>query len=85
MSINLTPGQLKVGQQAVQPGLVRSVDEFIGSAIEALSRRERGFDRERARRAGARIRELRKGGTLDLRGVSVREPAHIGHKRCCKQ
>jgi len=30
--------------------------------------------------AVARIRELRKGVTLDLQGMSIRELAHIGHK-----
>lgn len=78
MSINLTPEQEQVIQQAIQAGLVRSVDEFINSAINALSRRDNGFDK--ARRAGERIRELRKGVRLDLHGISIRELAHIGHK-----
>ncbi|MDP9084540.1 MAG: hypothetical protein M3N50_12380 [Pseudomonadota bacterium] len=80
MSINLTPEQQNVIQQAIQSGLVQSVDEFINSAVGALSRREGGFDKEKARLAGARIRELRKGVTLDLRGMSIRELAHTGHK-----
>jgi hypothetical protein len=60
--------------------LVQSVDEFINSALSALSRREDGFDKEKARLAGARIREIRKGVKLDLQGMSIRELAHIGHK-----
>ncbi len=80
MGINLTPAQQKVIQQAIESGLVRSVDEFINSAVGALSRRDTGFDKEKARLAGARIRELRKGVTLDLHGMSIRELAHIGHK-----
>jgi hypothetical protein len=56
------------------------VDEFIEGAIEALPHRENEFDKERARRAGARIREIRKGVKLDLQGMSIREFAHIGHK-----
>ena len=80
MSINLTPEQQDVIEQAIQSGLVRSVDEFIDSALGALSRSEKVFDRERARLAGTRIRELRKGVTLDLNGMSIRELAHIGHK-----
>jgi hypothetical protein len=56
------------------------VDEFIHSAIVALSNPERGFDKQKARVAGERIREIRKGVTLDLRGMSIRELAHIGHK-----
>jgi Arc/MetJ-type ribon-helix-helix transcriptional regulator len=80
MGIDLTPEQKDVIEHAIQSGLVRSVDEFIDSAMGALSRRESGFDREQARLAGARIRELRKGVTLDLRGISIRELAHTGHK-----
>jgi len=38
------------------------------------------FDKERARAAGARIRELRNGVKLELHGMSIRELAHIGHK-----
>jgi hypothetical protein len=76
VSINLTPEQ----QNAIQSGLVRSVDEIINSALVALSRPEGGFYKQKARIAGARIRELRKGVTLDLRGMSIRELAHIGHK-----
>lgn len=80
MTINLTPEQQNVIQQAIQSGLVQSVDEFINSALSALSRREDGFDKEKARLAGARIREIRKGVKLDLQGMSIRELAHIGHK-----
>ena len=80
MSINLTPEQQDVIQKAIRSGLVRSVDEFINSAVRALSRRETDFDKEKARLAGERIRELRKGVTLELRGMSIRELAHTGHK-----
>jgi len=38
------------------------------------------FDAEKAQKAGDRIRELRSGVKLDLRGVSIRELAHLGHK-----
>jgi Arc/MetJ-type ribon-helix-helix transcriptional regulator len=80
VSINLTPEQQSVIQEAIRSGLVRSVDEFIRSALSALSRQEDRFDKEKARTAGARIRELRKGVTLDLQGMSIRELAHSGHK-----
>jgi hypothetical protein len=80
VGITLTPEQQGVIEQAIQSGLVGSVDEFLDSAVGALSRREGEFDREKARRAGERIRELRKGVTLDLQGMSIRELAHIGHK-----
>ena len=48
--------------------------------MQALSRPERAFDKQKARVAGERIREIRKGVMLDLRGMSSRELAHIGHK-----
>ncbi|MGA9641612.1 MAG: hypothetical protein WBQ72_09470 [Terriglobales bacterium] len=80
MSINLTPEQQAIIQQAIQTGLVRSVDEFIESALGALSHRNGEFDKAKSRLAGARIRELRKGVRLQLKGISIRELAHIGHK-----
>ncbi len=80
MSINLTPEQQNAIEQAIQSGLVRSVDEFIDSALGALSHRNGEFDKAKARLAGSRIREIRKGVRLDLKGMSFRELAHIGHK-----
>lgn len=80
MTITLTREQENAIQKAIDSGLVRSVDEFINSAIGTLSCREGGFDKEKARLAGARIRKLRKGVKLDLQGMSIREFAHIGHK-----
>jgi len=80
MSINLTQEQQEIIEQAIQSGLIRSVDEFIDSALGILSQRKGGFDKAKARLAGERIRELRKGVSLDLKGMSIRELAHIGHK-----
>ena len=80
MSINLTTEQQAVIQRAIQSGLVRSVDEFIDSAIGALANRSGEFDKAKARLAGERIRELRKGVRLDLKGMPIRELAHVGHK-----
>jgi Arc/MetJ-type ribon-helix-helix transcriptional regulator len=80
MTITLTPNQEKAIQDAIQAGLVRSVDEFIDTAIEALPRPDGDFDAEKARHAGARIRELRRGVRLERGGMSIRELAHIGHK-----
>jgi Arc/MetJ-type ribon-helix-helix transcriptional regulator len=77
MSINLTPEQQDAIEQAIQSGLVRSVDEFIDSALGALSHHNGRFDKTQARLAGARIRELRKGVRLDLKGMSIRELAHV--------
>ncbi|MGD0435915.1 MAG: hypothetical protein ABSB86_05590 [Bryobacteraceae bacterium] len=80
MTITLTSDQEKAIKRAIDAGLVRSVDEFIETAIGALPLPESGFDPERASAAVARIRELRKGVRLDLQGMSIRELAHIGHK-----
>lgn len=80
MTITLTPDQERAIQDAIRAGLVRSVNEFIETAIEALPHPANGFDPERARRAGERIREIRRGVKLDRRGMSIRELAHIGHK-----
>ena len=38
------------------------------------------FDKEKARAAVDRIRDLRKGVRLELQGMSFREFAHIGHR-----
>ena len=76
MTITLTPGQERAIQEAIREGDVRSIDEFIETAIEALPLREAEFDVEKARQAGARIRELRKGVRLDRRGMSIRQLAH---------
>jgi hypothetical protein len=80
MTITLTSAQERAIRQAIEAGLVRSVDEFIETAIDALPRPESGFDAERARAAVERIREIRKGVRLDLNGMSIREFAHLGHK-----
>ena len=49
MHITLKPNQEMAIQAAIQAGLVRSIDEFIDTAIEALPRRDAGFDKEKAR------------------------------------
>jgi Arc/MetJ-type ribon-helix-helix transcriptional regulator len=80
MTITLTPNQEKSIRRAIDAGLVRSVDDFIASAIEALPHQPQAFDHEKGQAAVARIRDLRKGVRLDLQGMSLREFAHIGHR-----
>jgi Arc/MetJ-type ribon-helix-helix transcriptional regulator len=81
MTITLTQDQEKAIQEAISSGFARSVDEFIDSAIGALPHyAESTFDLEKARQAGNRIRELRRGVTLDRQSLSIRELAHTGHK-----
>jgi hypothetical protein len=67
-------------RRAIEAGLVRSIDEFIESAIDALPRPENEFDKEGAMAAVERIREIRKGVRLNLRDMSIREFAHPGHE-----
>ena len=75
-------------REGIQSGRFRDVDELLIKALDALFEKEGAaaspesdrFDLERARRAGARIRELRKGVRLDLQGMSIRSLAHLGHK-----
>ena len=80
MTITLTPDQKRAIEGAIRAGLVRSVDEFIETAVKELPRPQGTFNAEAARLAGARIRELRKGVRLERGGMSFREMAHIGHK-----
>jgi Arc/MetJ-type ribon-helix-helix transcriptional regulator len=42
--VNLTPHQGKAIREAIEAGLVESVDEFIETAIEALPHRDRTLD-----------------------------------------
>ncbi|MGD1092611.1 MAG: hypothetical protein ABSB35_11560 [Bryobacteraceae bacterium] len=80
MAIQLKPEQERRIEEAIQAGLIRSLHDFIETAIKTLPLPEVQFDKEKAHRAGARIREIRKGVRLDLQGMSIREFAHIRHK-----
>jgi hypothetical protein len=63
--------QAELARQAAVQG--RAIEAVAASLLEEAVHvpPARGFDRERARAAGARIRELRKGVTLG--GLSIRE------------
>jgi hypothetical protein len=65
MQITLRPEQERAVQRAIQAGLIRSVDELIDAAIEALPHSPAGFDKDKARLAGGRIREIHKGVRRD--------------------
>lgn len=80
MTITLTPDQEQAIEGAIHAGVVRSIEEFIATAVKTLSRSEGTFNLEAARVAGARVRELRKGVRLERGAMSFREMAHIGHK-----
>ena len=74
-------------REGIRSGRFHDVDELLTKALDALSEKEAAdetlpwpFDKEKARQAGERIREIRKGVRLDLQGMSIRELAHLGHK-----
>jgi Arc/MetJ-type ribon-helix-helix transcriptional regulator len=78
MTITLTPDQERTIQEAIQAGLVRSMDEFIETAIEALPHREntspsRGEAVRRMQKFAERYR-------LSLGEPITREFLHEGHR-----
>jgi hypothetical protein len=70
-------------QQRVRAGNFSNVEDML---LETFRWEQRdssleGEKMEQAMNAAARMRELRKGVTLDRpKGISLREYAHIGHK-----
>jgi hypothetical protein len=58
----------------------RSVDEFLDEASEAWKKRDNQpkFDREKARAAADRIRELRKG--VSLQGLPIKDLVDEGRR-----
>ncbi len=70
-------------QQELKAGHFASVEDMLLQAVRA-ARQSPAVDEQvvaKAQEAAARIRELRKGVTLDRpKGMSLREYAHIGHK-----
>jgi Arc/MetJ-type ribon-helix-helix transcriptional regulator len=78
ITITLRPEQERVIQQAIETGMYKSVDEALDSALESIRMRERfNADATRSQLAGQRIRELRKGATLD--GIPIKELIEEGH------
>lgn len=79
MTIQLNPEQEHVIHQALETGKYRSVDEVLDSALEVIRQRE-GIPPAlmRSQLAGQRIRELRKGVTLD--GLSIKELIEEGRE-----
>lgn len=85
MTITLTPEHERIIEAQLASGQFRSVDEVLDMVLAPL--RQQSFDitdedkKTKAQTAAKRIRELRKGVTLDRpEGMSLREYAHIGHK-----
>jgi len=85
MTITLTPEHERIIEAQLATGQFRSVDEVLDTVLAPLKLPSPETpDEEQAAQAQAaaeRIRELRKGVTLDRpEGMTLREYAHIGHK-----
>lgn len=69
-------------QQRIKAGNFASVEDMLLATFHAANYAADEEERKaKAQAAAARIRELRKGVTLDRpEGMSLREYAHIGHR-----
>jgi Arc/MetJ-type ribon-helix-helix transcriptional regulator len=77
MTITLTPNQENAVREAIQAGLVQSVDEFIEAAIHALPRQENAVVRSEAVR---RMQEFGEIHRLSLGEPITRRLLHEGHR-----
>ena len=78
MTIVLKPEQERAIQAAIQTGVIRSLDEFIDTAIEALPHGEAGqVSREEAVR---RMQEFGDKYLLNLGEPVTRKVLHEGHR-----
>jgi Arc/MetJ-type ribon-helix-helix transcriptional regulator len=77
MTITLTPDQERAIREAIQAGLVRSLDEFIETAIHALPRRESTDARSEAVQ---RMLEFGEKHRLSLGEPITRKLLHEGHR-----
>jgi Arc/MetJ-type ribon-helix-helix transcriptional regulator len=78
MTIKLTPEQEKAIQKAIKSGIVRSVDEFIDTAIALLPQpKGTGISRQAAVR---RMEEFGEKYHLSLEKPITRKLLHEGHR-----
>ena len=78
MTIILKPDQERAIQEAIQAGLIRSVDEFIDTAIEALPHSEAGIPSRTD--AVKRMQEFGDKYQLSLGEPVTRKLLHEGHR-----
>ena len=78
MTITLTPAQEKAIRQAIEAGLVRSVDEFIDTALEGLPLSVGGASSRRD--AVRRMQEFCDKYQLSLGEPVTRKLLHEGHR-----
>ena len=84
MNINLTPEQEKIVQDKLKTGQFRTAQEVIGEALQVLREKEQssavgthnGAQREAVREMLAFVEKNR----VRLKGVSVKELIHEGHR-----
>jgi hypothetical protein len=84
MTIILTAEHERIIREQLETGQFRSVEEVLDKVLAPFKAQSPGaatHDTTKAHAAAKRIRELRKGVTLDRpEGMSLREYAHLGHK-----
>jgi Arc/MetJ-type ribon-helix-helix transcriptional regulator len=78
MTITLTPEQEKAIREAIGLGVVRSIDEFIDTAIEALPHGAR--DASTRAEAVRRMQEFGEQYRLSLGEPVTRSMLHEGHR-----
>lgn len=76
MTINLKPEQERAIEAAIQAGLIRSVDEFIEAAIEALPHHQSRSSEDAVRR----MQEFAEKYRLSLGEPITRRLLHEGHR-----
>jgi len=82
MTIKLTPEQEQAIQKVIRSGVVRSVGEFIDTAIALLPQGPQGKDQtDSSRRAAVRgMEEFGEKYHLGLGEPITRKPLHEGHR-----
>jgi hypothetical protein len=78
MTIILRLDQERAIQEAIQAGVIRSVDQFIDTALEALPH---GGDAASRQEAVRQMREFGEKYNLDLGEPVPRNLLHEGHRR----
>jgi Arc/MetJ-type ribon-helix-helix transcriptional regulator len=82
MSIQLKPETERLVQQELESGRFRSVDELIVHAVRAWREKQSSTppNREQRQLAIARMRQFADDNRVSLRGISIKELIHEGHR-----
>ena len=79
MTIMLRPDQERAIQEAIEAGLIDSVDQLIDTALQALTRKGRCWHVPVRKRCGA-CRSLERSTTSVLARPVTRKLLHEGHR-----